>query len=288
MRSSKEIKGLKIISLAEGRQVSSVKDLILDPEGGRIAFFVIDQPSDYFGARLITFRDIIGLGDYALIISDTCMIQDVAHNQQAIELLQKDCQVLGSEILSEKGCLIGRVEEVFFDEETGRIVAFEIINPEGIKRQIKCHNIIAYGKEIIIMSEQPDNERPADFNRVRPANAVRLDGKFPVEQLNIDSDISVNEKEILKKKIEEFSKNGEVFANQGDKERIIYPEDFNVFEQRQLQFLEGKKLEKDVVLDNGQILEAGRQITAEVLSAVKTRSTLMQMTAHVVKSIEVN
>lgn len=285
MRSSKEIKGLKIISLAEGKQVNSVKDLILDPEGGRVAFFVINQPSDYYGARLIAYADIIGLGDYALIIPDTDIIQDVAHNQQAIELLQKDCQVLNSDVLSEKGCLIGRVEEFLIDEETGRIAAFEINNPEGIKQQIKCNNIIAYGKEIIIISDQPGTEKQTGSNRAKPVKPTRPDGKL--QDKHNDSEKSINEKEILKKKIEEFSKNGEVHPNPGEEESLVYPEDFNVFEQRQLQFLEGKTLDKKVILDNGQMLEAGQEITAELLSAVKTRSTLMQLTAHVVKSIEV-
>ncbi len=72
------------------------------------AFFIVDQPSDYFGARLIAFQDILGLGDYALIISESTVIQDVAHNPLAIELLQKDVKVIGSQVLTTKGCLIGK------------------------------------------------------------------------------------------------------------------------------------------------------------------------------------
>ncbi|NLI92590.1 MAG: hypothetical protein GX434_10425, partial [Peptococcaceae bacterium] len=90
MKSSVEIKGLKIISINEGQQVSMVKDIIINSSDGTLAFFIIDQPSDYLGARLIAFEDILGLGDYALIISDSGVIQDVAHNPLAIELLQKD------------------------------------------------------------------------------------------------------------------------------------------------------------------------------------------------------
>jgi hypothetical protein len=66
-------------------------------------------------------------------------------------------------------------------------------------------------------------------------------------------------------------------------ENISFPQDFNVFEQRQLQFLLGKMLNKDIQLDNGDFLKAGEQITANSLSAVQSRNTLMQLTAHVVK-----
>jgi hypothetical protein len=36
------------------------------------------------------YEDIIGLGDYALIINDSSVVQDVAHNPLAVELLKRD------------------------------------------------------------------------------------------------------------------------------------------------------------------------------------------------------
>ncbi len=102
----------------------------------------------------------------------------------------------------------------------------------------------------------------------------------------------------MKKKIEEFSKSDDTLLKAAavnayaesptDVKKVIKANDdaseiFNVFEQRQLHFLEGKTLEKDVQLDNGELLKAGEEITKELLMTVKTRSTLMQLTAHVVK-----
>lgn len=279
MKSSVQIKGLKIISINDGKQISTVKDFIINSADGSLAFFVIDQPSDYFGARLIDYQDILGLGDYALIISDSSVIQDVAHNPLAVELLQKDVKVVGCQVLTTKGYLIGQVVEVMFEEETGRIAACQVTNPEGKANQIPCDNVITYGREIILID---DNPAPAK-QPVLPERKKTVPQPEPVSNLN--------EKELLKKKIEEFGKGDALLKTshvkghlQGAKhEAIVFPEDFNVFEQRQLQFLQGKTLVKDIQLEDGSVIKNGEEITAELLSNVKSRSTLMQLTAHVVK-----
>lgn len=285
MKSSVQIRGLKIISINEGKQISTVKDLIINSADGSLAFFVVDQPSDYFGARLIDYQDILGLGDYALIISDSTVIQDVAHNSLAVELLQKDVKVVGCQVLTTKGYLIGQVTEIMFEEGTGKIAACQVSNPDGKTSQIKCDNVITYGKEIILID---DNPSPAAKPTPQPQPQPEQRRKAVPEA---EESSSLNEKELLKRKIEEFGKGDSLLKPVHSKanttptqnDAIVFPQDFNVFEQRQLQFLQGKTLEKDVQLESGSVIKAGEEITAELLSSVKSRNTLMQLTAHVVK-----
>lgn len=278
MKSSSEIKNLKIISIAEGQQVSTVKDIILDAENGCLAFFVINQPSDYLGARIIAYSDILGLGDYALIIPNTEVIQDVAHCKLAIELLKRDIKVIGAQVLSAQGSLIGEVTEILIDEESGRIVACQTINPQGVNSEINCDKVKKYGKDIIILGEPSSEEGQAHKSKDK-VEVKPLDKFQPLEIL----DNSISEKAILKKRIEEFGKTDSILKTAVMANSLNFPENFNVFEQRQLQFLLGKTLNTNVNLDNGQVLTAGQQITKEALSAVKTKNTLMQITAHVVK-----
>lgn len=290
MKSSSEINNLKIISIAEGQQISTVKDIILDAENGCLAFFVINQPSDYLGARIIAYNDILGLGDYALIIPNTEVIQDVAHCVVATELLKKDIKVIGAQVLSAQGSLIGEVTEIIIDEESGRIAACQTINPQGVNSEIKCDKVKKYGKDIIILGDSSSEEGQAHKSKaktkVQPLDKLQSLDKFqPLERYQPFEilDNSINEKAILKKRIEEFGKTDNILKTAVMSNSLDFPEDFNVFEQRQLQFLLGKTLNTNVNLDNGQVLTAGQQITKEALSAVKTKSTLMQVTAHVVK-----
>ncbi|KUO64852.1 MAG: hypothetical protein APF84_19005 [Gracilibacter sp. BRH_c7a] len=287
MKSSSVINGLKIISIAEGQQISTVKDIILDAENGCLAYFIIDQPSDYLGARLIAYNDILGLGDYALIIPNRDVIQDVAHCLVGIDLIKKDIKVIGAQVLSEKGSLIGEVTEIMINEETGRIAVCQVTDPQGSISEIKCDKVIKYGKNIIILGDSPSKEGQAQVLKekikVQPSEKVQPIDRFqPLDKFQ-PLEKTINEKEILKKRIEEFGKSDNLLKTAVIANSLNYPEDFNVFEQRQLQFLLGKTLNTSVNLDNGQVLSAGQQITTEDLSAVKTRNTLMQITAHVVK-----
>ncbi|RJE48324.1 MULTISPECIES: PRC-barrel domain-containing protein [unclassified Dehalobacter] len=279
MKSSAEIRGLKIININEGKQISTVKDIIINSEDGSLAFFVIDQPSDYFGARLIAYADILGLGDYALIINDSTVVQDVAHNDLAVELLKKDVKVVGSQVLTTRGCLIGQVKEILFDEKNGKISACEVVDPQGKCSEFKCDHVITYGKEIILIDDNPSAGKQVK-EQIKPERNKALESP---ESSSGKESSALSEKELLKKKIEQFGKSESLLKTAENNETIIYPEDFNVFEQRQLQFLLGKTLNNDIQLENGTVLKAGEQITGENLSGVKNRSTLMQLTAHVVK-----
>ncbi|AHF09717.1 MULTISPECIES: PRC-barrel domain-containing protein [Dehalobacter] len=280
MKSSAEIRGLKIISINEGKQISTVKDIIINSEDGSLAFFVIDQPSDYFGARLIAYADILGLGDYALIINDSTVVQDVAHNNLAVELLKKDVKVVSSQVLTTRGCLIGQVKEILFDETTGIIAACEVVDPQGKCSEFKCDHVITYGKEIILIDDNPPSSGKQAKELIKPERNKALEASEPSSGKESPA---LSEKELLKKKIEQFGKSESLLKTAENSGTIIYPEDFNVFEQRQLQFLLGKTLNNDIQLENGTVLKAGEQITGENLSGVKNRSTLMQLTAHVVK-----
>ena len=279
MKCSADLCNLKIISVNEGKQVSTVKDIIIDPTNGSVAFFVIDQPIDYLGARIIAFEDVLGLGDYALIINDSNVIQDVAHNSLAIELLERGVKVIGSQVLTTKGGLIGKVSEFMIDEETGRIAVFNLEDEEGKTSQCPCDQVITYGRDIIMIEEGK-----------QPAQASSKGRKQDTAVSSADN------KERLRKKIEEFGKNDSLLKSQAnsnegseagegskDTEGIEFSKDFNVFEQRQLQFLVGKVLAKDVKLETGSTLKAGERISKESLAGVKSRQTLMQLTAHVMK-----
>ena len=71
-------------------------------------------------------------------------------------------------------------------------------------------------------------------------------------------------------------------------EEVEYAEEketgFNLFEQRQLQYFIGKRVEKDIILDNTEILRAGERITPEIVTHITTRSTLMEVTSHLQKN----
>jgi len=260
LKASAEIRGLRIISISEGTQVGTVKELILNPQTGSLDFFIVDQPTDYFGAKVISFNDIVGLGEFALTVPNPLVVQDVSRNAEAQELLKQGVSVIGTKVLTKKGALIGEVQEILFDEETGKISECVFADNKGERHQVEGQQIITYGKELLIIDRDPDFElKPASTSGVTEGSQVISQGVLTEEPLQA-SELGSQEEQ----------QNEEA--------------EFNLFEQRQLQYFLGKTVIKDIVLDNGEVLSAGEPMTEETIRKIVTRNKLMEITSYLHKN----
>jgi uncharacterized protein YrrD len=148
-----DIIGRCIINIQTAEEVGRIKDVLLDPAIKGVAFYVLAEPSDYFGARLIDQKYVVGLGGFALTVTGEHIIEDVAHCPHAIELLKNDVQVIGSYALSDKGTLLGTVTQIFFDESTGRIVRYRIQDDANEILDIDGADILTLGGRYTIILE---------------------------------------------------------------------------------------------------------------------------------------
>lgn len=254
MKTLKEILGLRIISVASGTQIGHVKDYVLNPQNGALDFFITDQPNDHFGARVISFTDIVGLGEFALTIPDPQVIQDVARNLPVQELLKQDVRVIGTKVLTKKGQLVGEVKELAVNEETGKIESCIYESEAGESREISFQQILTYGKELLIIEpEQTNHQVQQKVINEKPEDITS----------EIENTQEINQPDII--------------------DDLEQESEFNLFEQRQLQYFIGKRVDKDISLDNGEILPAGQAMTEETVSKIKTRSTMMEITSHLFK-----
>lgn len=261
MKPTKDIIGLRIISISDGTQVGVVKDFVLNPQKKTLDFLIIDQPTDYFGAKVIPFADILGLGEFAITIPHLNVIQDVAQNTEVQNLLKQDTRVLETKVLTKKGKLIGEVKEILIDEETGCIAAC-LFEADGQMHEINAEKIITLGKELLIIEgEQVLQSHEIPEQSTKNLSQTPAHSMVPIATVEDSQDLT-----------QEVESVGETEAG------------FNLFEQRQLQYFIGKKVEKNIILDNGVILKAGESITPEMVTHITTRSNLMEITSHLQKN----
>ena len=293
MKPTKEIIGLRIISISDGTQVGVVKELVLNPQRKTLDFIIVDQPTDYLGAKVIAFKDILGLGEFAVTIPHPEVIQDVAQNTEAQSLLKQDTHVLGTKVLTKKGQLIGEVKEILIDEESGQIAAC-LFESDGEMRQIGAGQVITLGKELLIVEGGPSIPNHQSLEPFNEDQIPALDVTGLIEEAKDSPEIFdfVGEPSFAEEldPVEEPDPIKELdLVEEPDPIKELDPvgepeTGFNLFEQRQLQYFIGKMVEKDIILDNGEILRAGERITSEIVTHVKTRSTLMEVTSHLQKN----
>ena len=280
MKPTREIIGLRIISISDGTQVGVVKDLVLNPQEKMLDFMIVDQPTDYLGAKVIAFKDILGLGEFAITIPHPGVIQDVAQNPEAQNLLKQDTRVLGTKVLTKKGQLIGEVKEILIDEETGQIATC-IFESDGQMSEIGAEQVITLGKELLIV----EGNTPVPNHQI-----LELSREDQTQTPDVMGLIEEADSAVELEFVEEADSTAESDFG-GELDSIVEPDPvrepetgFNLFEQRQLQYFIDKMVEKDIVLDNGDVLRAGERITPEVVTHITTRSTLMEVTSHLQKN----
>jgi Uncharacterized protein conserved in bacteria len=284
MKPTKEIIGLRIISISDGTQVGIVKDLILNPQGKSLDFIIVDQPTDYFGAKVITFRDILGLGEFAITIPHLGVIRDVAQVVEAQELLKQDIRVLGTKVLTKKGQLIGEVKEILFDEETGKIAACQF-ESEGEINEIGADRIITLGKELLIVESETITPNTTPIQEIQDEIPAEIQSETQYEiQSETQYEIQDEAQDDTQTEYQALSLDTPLDVVVGTDLPEESETNFNLFEQRQLQYFIGKRADKDVILDNGEVLKAGDIITPECVNNIKTRSTLMEVTSHLQKN----
>ncbi|MDA8443425.1 MAG: PRC-barrel domain-containing protein [Peptococcaceae bacterium] len=240
MKTTQEIMGLRIISIADGTELGMVKDIVLNSTSGTLDYVIASQVSDYLGARIIAFQDVLGVGEFAMTVPNLEVVQDVAHNSAAQELIKLNVRVIGSKVLTKKGQLIGEVKELLIDEESSKISGCFFENTNGDRLQVTASSVITYGKDLLIIDGLPNGAKSIETTK-KP---------------NVSSAVEPTPE------------------NEGE---------FNAFEKRQLQYFVGKAVEIEVTLDNGDVLPAGQTITADDVSKMTSRNTLMNITAQLQK-----
>jgi len=156
MKKTGEIIGLPIISIADGMEIGSVKNLIVNAGDRTISYIVIDSGMHVLGAKVIPTDKILGIGEYALTVEDENTISIISKVPAAIELLEKNILVKGAKILTEKGQMAGEVTELFFDEDDEcRIkgIEYKPLSDQKAVRFLPDKCVITYGKHLVVVYE---------------------------------------------------------------------------------------------------------------------------------------
>lgn len=154
MKKSSEIIGLKVISITEGKEIGLVKDLVINPTSGTVAALVVDDGKWFYGAKVLPFMAIAGIGEYAVMVENSDHLVSVASSPEIVGLLDAGVKIIGAKILAKSGKIQGKASEYAIDQ-AGKIVVceFDLTNGRG-SAQLSSEYILTFGKDVIIVAEQ--------------------------------------------------------------------------------------------------------------------------------------
>jgi sporulation protein YlmC with PRC-barrel domain len=119
-----ELAGRAVIDIDAAERLGTIDKLILDPDGRRVAGFVISRGSGFPGNKaqtIIPAAAIHAIGPDAVTVHQKGV---AGSNTEELEKLPRGSDVIGRKIVSEDGRFLGKVSDVLIDRETGSIIGY--------------------------------------------------------------------------------------------------------------------------------------------------------------------
>ena len=152
-----------MISLSEAAKLGVVGDVVIDPERRSVVALVIDDAVGRASARVLPFESIRGLGPDAVIVESESSATETRDLAGIHTLIDGPVRMVGLEVLTEDGRLVGLVSDVVIDEVSGRIESYEVSG--GLLRDllrgrshVRAGEPRRVGQRLMIVPEPPPED----------------------------------------------------------------------------------------------------------------------------------
>jgi len=309
MKTSAEILGLPVISITEGRELGMSKTLLIDAKNGAVAAITIEDDDWYRGVKLIPFESVIAVGADAITITNSENILTLEDAVDFENLLDENVRIIGTKAITKAGTIQGSVSEIYVGDD-GKVVQCEISDPQGnFLDNISAEQISIFGKQVTVIDSgsvtataspaMPATEAPAapafeatpTFAETPAAEPSAESVPEPAPEAPAVPDMSTAEptEEPTPESVAEPA--AETPAEAPAPEPAAAPETAEdpaekaaakATEDRHRRFLLNKKASRRITTDTGVVIvEAGGDITEEVLQKAKLANKIIELSMNV-------
>jgi uncharacterized protein YrrD len=112
---AKKIIGLPVIEAISGTKIDFIKNIIIDPESGRLEALLIKKRYPWQKTRIVSFKDVSQFyADGVLVKNPECIVV-ASEVFKANDILKKKILLIGSSVLTQNGQKLGFLEDFIFD-----------------------------------------------------------------------------------------------------------------------------------------------------------------------------
>ena len=304
MKTSTEILGLPVISITEGRELGMSKTLLIDAKNGAVAAITIEDDDWYRGVKLIPFDSVIAVGADAITITNSENILTLEDAVDFENLLDENVRIIGTKAITKGGTIQGSVSEIYIGDD-GKVVQCEISDPQGnFLDNISAEQISIFGKQVTVIdsgsvaatpaSAMPAAETPAapSFEAAPPAEEASAaetpaaPASDPEAEMPAAPELPAAEPpagsaaESATEPAAETPATGPAAPETADD--AAEKAAAKATEDRHRRFLLNKKASRRITTDTGVVIvEAGGDITEEVLQKAKLANKIIELSMNV-------
>ena len=150
------VKGLPVITMAEGKQIGKIDDLIIDPERKAVSWLRLHSGGMLGGERLwVSTEAVHGVGEDAVTINAEADARAPADAPEALALVKAKRGVIGNKVMTENGERVGEVRDYEFDPDTFALTSLSVppgMNVVGEILMIPGDKVLTIGKDMIVVA----------------------------------------------------------------------------------------------------------------------------------------
>jgi uncharacterized protein YrrD len=150
--------GLPIFTINEGKNIDKIEDVIYDPSSQRILALIVNNGGLFSEGKVIAMEDIKSIGDDAVVIQTEQALKNTSELEtDARHIAQDDTYLTKSNVVTESGKNLGKITDLLFDPQTGKVEELEVSQGElrdmqTGKKRIRPEHIVTVGKDALIVS----------------------------------------------------------------------------------------------------------------------------------------
>jgi sporulation protein YlmC with PRC-barrel domain len=239
------------------------------------------------GARVLPYKAVIGVGEHAVTTESENLLATINETSTANSLLQRNIEVKGNRVLTNRGNLIGVVSEYEIDETTGKVVRLEYktAQNESLIESVQADDVLTFGTDVIVIKEKSINPEPiGSVQASTPEKSTPVPASVPAERSTpvpqvsapIERQASVYQPSVPIVKPTPVIEPTAPIEKQAP---TITPTDgTSLFKERQKQFLLGKKVIQDIRDARGSvIIQAGTIVTEDIFNLADKQGKFMEL-----------
>jgi uncharacterized protein YrrD len=112
---AKKIIGMNVLEGVSGTKVDVIKNIIVDPESGKILAFLVSKNFFWQANRVVSFRDVVEIFADGVLIKNLDSVVDAREIFKLKDILRKRIFLIGSLVMTQNGKKIGLLEDFLFD-----------------------------------------------------------------------------------------------------------------------------------------------------------------------------
>jgi sporulation protein YlmC with PRC-barrel domain len=152
------VKGMPVITMAEGKQVGKVDDLVVDPERKAVGWLRLHSGGMGMlgGERLwVPTAAVHSVGEDVVTINAEADARTPEEAPEALDLVKAKREIIGNKVITENGERLGEVRDYEFNPDTFALTSLTVppgMNVVGELLTIAGDKILTIGEDVIVVA----------------------------------------------------------------------------------------------------------------------------------------